>query len=295
MGPGREGVEKTLRTTKDREYAAAKNAWRAILAIHVVSVAAAVFGALEPSASMGVALGLWAFAGPLAMFLLRRWAGERYRVAERIRRLELLHEGLGRAPSRMDLAMLSVDAPTMPIIERAPLLPYFTSDAPEGCQRLLHIVQQSAFFTRRIAALSARYCWIGVGLGVVVTVALLLMAIRDPGQAAGPDAAGFDGELLSQVAATLLAFFSAGVFAEFASSFGTLGRVANDTVVLCAQHLEQPTDDPWSYYPLLSDYDSALASAPPLPALVYAVHRTRIENAWREFGAERDAAKEEPE
>jgi|GEM_PF-2966876 len=280
------GLQETRRSdavasAKARGYAGAKTAWRAIVLVQLVAATVAVYGAFHPSATMGLVLALMTLVVPFSVFKLKQWADNAFRLGEKARRLELLAEGLGRVPRPDECAVLVADAPTAVILERAPILPNFSSELPVGPERLMHLLQQSAFFTRRLAGLSARYCGGLASVGIGGTVLVLYLAVQEV-SAGAPLVFGLAGDQLARVTASLLVFFVTGVFAEFSSAFSALGHTANSVFERCQQLTKAAEGDPWRQYLVLADYDTALAAAPPIPSTVYAIHRGKIEKAWRE-------------
>jgi len=271
-------------SAKAKGYAGAKNAWRLIVLVQLLAAALAVYGSVVPSANLGLVLALMTLLVPLFVFKLKQWGDSAFRLGEKARRLELLAEGLGRVPPPDECAVLEADAPTAPILERAPILPNFSSELPVGPERLIHLLQQSAFFTRRLAGLTARYCGALASLGVGGTVLVLYLAVQEA-SAGAPVVFGLAGDQLARVAASLLVFFVTGVFAEFSSAYSALGHAANSVFERCQQLSKVAEGDPWRQYLVLADYDTALAAAPPIPSTVYALHRGKIERAWRAYMA----------
>ena len=251
------------------EFAQAKRWLFAVAAIQWALAIAAVFAILANAAAT-IAMVLTAFLGPISSFVCREIGSHFYGKGERVRRLLLLQEGLGREPSVSDLLEIRRGEASPVASEPPPLGPYYASSSSDGFARLLYRVQESAFWTSGLAMRTALIHYVVAGAGVLA--ALVTAVVLLSGAAA-------DGSIYPRLFAALLVFFLSGTTMTSARSYHSLGAAA-DKVATRADKLRRHEVDPIDLYKLMSAYDCALAKALPIPSYVYRHMQPKLQAVW---------------
>src|SRR5205807_4931424 len=92
--------------------------------------------------------------------------------------LLVLQDGLGRVPSAKELVDISADCTSLPTLEPKPLGNYYDSPLPAGPQRLAHIVEESAAYTRKVASVASAFYGALTALGLVVTFLIVWFGLE---------------------------------------------------------------------------------------------------------------------
>ncbi|MDP1823908.1 MAG: hypothetical protein Q8L48_11725 [Archangium sp.] len=261
---------------KRRAFSQAKYLTLLSAGIQWVLLGAALFSAF--AGGLGAPyLGLIAFIGPVINFALKDRSRYHYGIGDRARRLQVLDDGLGRAPAEADMLDLADTETILPALDPVPLTSEFTSDLPPGPRRLAHITQEAAYYTRSRATFAARLYFALTIIGIFVTVIGLLLLIQFPlPQVAGSDTTA---QNWARAAATLLVFFAAGSFAEKWRAFDSLAKAAASTFARC-DTLRRTEPSELDVVLTVASYDTALGRAPAIPTTIYLVGRKRLHAAW---------------
>lgn len=234
---------------------------------------------------------------PLATGVLKTRQSAHFLLAERIRRLVTLRDGLGIQIAARDLTEIEADATSMPALElggRDPSVQYFNSPLAVGPGRLAHIIQESAFFTSRLASVTAGVYGAMVGVGVVGAITVTWFGILAVGGSPVlPSVMKLlgSGENVAKLAAGLAVFFCSGVLVTLRSEYATLGQSAQRVFEKADALRQEASPDPVEVVLLFSEYNAAVQRSPPIPGTVYAVMRGRLSVAWeRHLGAARPQA-----
>lgn len=161
---------------------------------------------------------------------------------------------------------------------KAPLLredEYYDSNAPKGYARMLANLQESAFYTRKLAKSSKLVFGSLTILGAVVAVLYLLYIASVPEVASTT--------LLKRAAditTKLLAFFVLGQYSELWYAFYVLENAAEETYRSTSELIDSKASVDESVLELVSEYDCALASSSPIPTLIWKCHKTALERGW---------------
>lgn len=265
----------TLAEAMRRQYSSAKLFWRCYLTLELLRLAIGVY-ALALTHPLLV-VGAIAAIAPVASFFFKRTADAAYSIAERMRRLHYLEDGLGRAPSRADLLELHADKTGLPNFDPAPSGAYYSSHLPAGPQRLAHIAEEAAFHTRGYANATATVMSLVAGLGGIATCTLVwfgAQSLEELDQV----------QLLVRASMVVLTFFAAGSFVSLASSFQGLGKAAQRAFERLDRLSLDASTRAEDVLVVLSSYDGALARTPPIPSIVYWMLRGRLNRAWAEHG-----------
>jgi hypothetical protein len=258
------------------EYGASKRAWSFTLLVHgawlAVAIGSEVFNP-SPVFLLVSSVGL-----PFTVWVLRDRADQHYRAAEALRRAHRLINAVGGSLSASERADLIVNAKSESGREPVPIGDYYASTRTEGLDRLAHLVQEEAFYTRDLAASAASTTWTGVGVIVVAVCVVMYGALQ---AAAG---GALTGEPLSRVANASLAVAGLGLsgsLAELARGYSALAAAASRLYEKATAIADRGDAHLVELLPVLSAYDCALAGAAPIPTRVYLRHRDRLDAAWR--------------
>lgn len=272
-----------LSDVKRREYSQAKSLGFISAVIQWALFIGSLYAIFKATGDLATVLGILAFVAPIVGFVLKQAAGRYYSSGERVRRLLYLQDGLGRQSSSADLLDVAESATSVPSLDPEPLDSEFTSELPSGPQRLAHIIQEAAFYTRSLARSTSRfYSALAVG-GLAVTIVGLLLLVQHPTPALGRVAD--PTKTWVKAASMLLVFFATGTFAERAASFLSLSSSAKSVFDRCELLRKQPDVQESGVLLAMGTYDAALAKAQPLPGWVYRLRRERLHEAWKKFMA----------
>lgn len=264
------------------QYTIAKRLHRVVwvcLAVLVLLGILNLFPAMQPYAG---AVAVTVFLLQIAIFALRALAGTYTGEAERVRRMAMLYEGLGVAPSPAQLAQLHVHVATLPNGEPGYIGSYYDSEQPMGPRRLIDITAECAFFTWN----NARYfAWFVGGfliVAIVVTVIGLLAAVFAAPSVDVVQTAG-------RVFIVAMTFVVAGEFAGTYLAFSGLANACERTCLAAERTLGEevePDRDAVVAISLFADYNSAVVKAPPIPGWVYSRRKNLLNDAWKNRDAQ---------
>lgn len=271
--PSGRGVIVKLSAVMRDEFSVSKLCWAGVLVLQVAAIVVAILAVTKAG------LTLWALISgalvPIFCAVLKRRGGASYDRGEKLRRLIVRSEGLGVAPSPVELTAAAADVPGFGSLDPEPLGSYYASTRPPGPQRLAHIVAESAMFTSRLATTSERLCFLAVGIGLVVGVIRLFMFV---GNAA---ATPIDAERAAQAASMVLAFGFTTEFAGLMFGYSDLAAGARKTLDACGRLAEESDVQLDVVMAAVADYDIALAKAAPLSGIVYRIQRRFLDRTWR--------------
>jgi hypothetical protein len=255
-----------------REFASSKLCWVALLVLQVVAVATSIVS-LQVGDRAAPFLASAGLLVPVLTALARSRAGAYQGRGEEVRKALLLADGWGH---KVDLGLVLVriaQSSLLPGWDTPPLGSYFNSTRPPGPRRVLHILQQSAFFTARHASTAFWLC--AVAASVVGGGGMFMIWAAAQGET--PFAHATD------VGAALLAFAVGGEVLSVGLAFRRLAAVASSTVISCEALARETDPTPADLTLALSAYDCAVAQAPPIPSSIYLVERARLERAWARY------------
>ncbi|HEX4334358.1 MAG TPA: hypothetical protein VH062_00515 [Polyangiaceae bacterium] len=262
------------------EYSASKLRWGLVLLVQLVGVVVAVLGTglRGPWVAVPAACTL---AIPIASTLLKHWATRYQARGDDLRRSLVLADGLGRTVDAEPILIGAAEGTEVASWDPAPIGSYFNSPMPAGPGRVVHIVQQSAFFSTRHAAAAALLCFLFAGTSTSLGVALLWLFVHA--------ALAMTSATVASAASALLAFGVGGEFLAVGLSFWRLQDAARATVRACGSLLRTSTIDQSQLLAVTGGYDSAIGQAPPVPGFLYRIQRRRLEKAWRLTDPQRPA------
>lgn len=263
-------IDDEMRST----YAESKRWWRALLVLWVVSMVlagATQFPLPPPLPAMAYAAGFLCAVGTFAV----RWkAGALYQTAESLRRCRLLADGLGEEPHPADMARMRANASNRPSADPPPIGAYYTSTQTRGWLRVLHNVQESAFYTEKLAEVTAWWCVGGVVVVTLLALALLLVALNSEGPLAARSAVG------NLVSGTLAAIIG-GTLADLARAYFALAKSAEESFTTTRNLIDRKDLDLRDALRAVDAYNVALVGVPPIPGFVYRQQQARLDALWR--------------
>jgi hypothetical protein len=220
----------------------------------------------------GVILLVVACVGQASLFLLRFSSRSRLDVAERLRRLAMLRDGMGREVAPIEAAMLA--EAVWDTTEDAVTRPYYTSQLPRGPGRLVDITSECAFFSGSVSNAAGRIFWgISLAASSILVVSLILIIELGIGQSK-----------LDIVARTVLlgvTFWMTEDFVDMALRYKSVAAACERVLRECRRLLDQGEPSLEDAYVLLHDYDAALVGAPPLPRRIYRGRSERLADIWQ--------------
>lgn len=270
-----------------REYGAAKICWAGVYSLQVLGVALAAAAGIATDASALLKIGVASMLVPLFSFALKEHAGAKVAQGERIRRLHVLQDGLGKAPPPAELADLQADATGIPALEPTHVGTYFDSSITPGYRRLAHITEEAAFFTWKTAKRTSAWCAAGAVAGCLATFTFLWVALQVANVPPTPLPASTGAPLplpipqVAKLVSIIFAFFVSGTFATLWRSFGALSRSAEATYKRCEVLRNERAPEQLDVLVAVGSYDTAVAKAPPIPTTVYRLMRDRLNAAWK--------------
>lgn len=269
-----------------KEFSTAKRCWAGIIFLQALLLLGAIYAIFSASGTLLLVIGLGSLLIPVITFWLKEIAGFHYGLGERIRRLLVLQDGLGRMPSAKELLEVCSDCTSLPSLDPQPLGKYYDSPLPQGPQRLAHIIEESAFYTRKLAAVSALFCAGLTAIGIIFTFGLLWYELQTISPATATIALSRNigtSEQFAKLLSVLLVFFAAGTFATLWRSYKSLSESARRAFEKCDLWRQDANAELLGVFTTVETYDCALAKGPPISRVIYWLYRKRLHQAWTEF------------
>jgi hypothetical protein len=194
-------------------------------------------------------------------------------VAERLRRLAMLQDGIGREPTSFELADLpervwNVTRNSVPD-------PYYSSKLPKGSKRLVDITAECAFFSSKIAHAAWMMSLVAsVAASGVLLLSLVLVAVLGASQSRF--------ELVAKWVLIGITFWMTENLIDAARRYRSLATRCESILQECFRLLKEQSPSMEEAYIALHEYDAAVAGAPPLPSRVYKRRNERLTGIWQE-------------
>jgi hypothetical protein len=235
--------------------------------IYLTTLATAVWSSSIAAAILLVV----ACVGQTSLFLLRFSGRNRLDVAERLRRLAMLRDGMGREVDPIEAAILAEEVwdTTGNVIPH----PYYTSQLPKGPGRLVDITSECAFFSGSVSGATGRIFWgVSIAATAVLIASLILIVELGAGQT--------KLDIAAKAVLLGVTFWMTEDFVDMALKYRSVGAACERVLLECRRLLEQGNPSAEDAYVLLHDYDAALAGAPPLPNRIYRRRSERLAEIW---------------
>lgn len=225
-------------------------------------------------------IGILTVVAQVTYFWLRRVYTQHYSMAERIRRMAMLKDGLEVQPNDLEIAEL-LDQTGGATDTEAPFSePYYASTEKVGPRRLIDILRESAFFTRGLAGTCSLVFFLVTAIGFAATVVAGWMLVTMSG-VSGPTL-----ELIAQSAVIFMAFWASGDALDVALRFSDLARTTGVILSRCQEALASGrADEKGLALVLLGEYNCAVLEAPPIPNAIYRFRQEKLNYAWRNKGS----------
>jgi hypothetical protein len=237
--------------------------------IYLTTLATAVWS----NSIAAVILLVVACVGQASLFLLRFYSQSRLEVAERLRRLAMLRDGMGREVAPIEAAILAEKVWDTP--QDAVPDPYYTSQLPKGPKRLVEITSECAFFSGSVSNTAWRIFWgVSVAATSILVASLILIVELGIGHSAL--------DIAAKAVLLGVTFWMTEDFVHMALRYKSVGAECERVLQECRRLLDQGDPSPEDAYVLLHDYDAALAGAPPLPWRIYRRRSKRLADIWRQ-------------
>lgn len=259
-----------------REFTAAKRYWCAIVVLQFLLLGSSVASMWTISRPEVLAIGIVMVLVPVFSLLLKHLADKHYSQGERLRRHYVLQDALGRRPGSVEVLMAAADSTIVSSTGPQVIGRYFESDRELGYARLAEITEESAFYTRKLAAVTGAFAAGLATLGIGISVGVLWWAVQEPASAVGPE------ERAARLFTQMFGFFAAGLFAETALSYMALARAAEAVFKNCDALRRCDSANPTDIFVEVDEYDSALAKSPPLPSTIKRLWGSGLAKAWDE-------------
>lgn len=239
------------------------------LIVYLTTLATAIW---TNNIAAGVLL-VGACVGQATLFLLRFSSQGRLEVAERLRRLAMLQDGMGREVASIEAAVLA-ERVWNTSKDGVPT-PYYTSQLLKGPSRLVDITSECAFFSGSVSNAAGRiFQVVSVAAAAVLVTSLVLIVQLGVGQS--------KLEVAAKAVLLGVTFWMTEDFVDMALRYKSVGSKCDRILLECRRLLDQGNPSPEDAYVLLHDYDAALTGAPPLPHGIYRRRSARLAEIWRQ-------------
>lgn len=265
-----------------KEFSAAKLYWAVIIILQVVLMACSCLSTSMDSGPKLVVLGGVMLAIPVLTMPLKRLAASHHTRGETARRLLTLQSGLGHEPQKSDLLLIEADATILPNLDPKSIGNYFDSTLPTGYSRLAHITEESAFYTRKIARVSAYFCAALTLVGTLISIGVLWIGIQTIPLTAQTQIgnAWMTSQRIAKLFSLLFGFFAAGTFLELWFAYNDLANAAHKVFERCDSLACAKEINAVAIFWEVGNYDTALAKAPPLPGVIKWLCAKKLSAAW---------------
>lgn len=246
--------------------------WRGIFT-KVVIYAATLVNSVWSNETAAVLFLVVACAGQALVLALRSAGHSHLELGERLRRLAMLQDGVGREIPPLEAAVLAEKIWTTP--ELAIASPYYSSSFQRGPERLIDITAECAFYSGSIANAAWRtFFRVSIGASSLLLLSLILLTIMGTAQTRL--------EAIAKGVLVGVTFWITEDFLEMALKYRGLGAACDRVLQECSRLLDQQSPSSEDAYFILQEYDSAFANTPPLPSSIYGRRRQRLAEIWRE-------------
>jgi hypothetical protein len=215
---------------------------------------------------------LTAFAIQLGIASTRFLSNAHYALGESVRRPAMLQNGLGTAPSRLQLAKIhakhGIAFSGNPITSQK----YYESKTECGPRRLIEITEESAFWTGELAERMAtvlRY----VLIGAMGSVALFVFAALESGLPASR------GDSIARIGMATITVWCTGELFSLYKKYDSLARGAQRVLNDC-EAISARAEVDFAAAVTFGEYNCCLASAAVIPGWIYKYNQNKLNVAW---------------
>jgi hypothetical protein len=193
-------------------------------------------------------------------------------LGERLRRLAMLQDGIGREPTPFEMAVL----PDRVWDARGTAgQTYYSSQLPKGAKRLVDVTAECAFFSGKIADTAwTLFLVVSIAASGVLLLSLVLVAILGATQ---PRL-----EVVAKCVLIGITFWMTEDLIGMALRYRDLTSSCERVLQECFRLLGEGSPSLESAYVVLHEYDAAVAAAPPLPSRMYRRRNEGLTKIWAE-------------
>jgi hypothetical protein len=159
---------------------------------------------------------------------------------------------------------------------------YYASIADHRLTRTLENLQESAYYTHRLADFTKATLRTVSLIALVVAVIYMLATLTSAQKSTDPDSL----RMAAEISARILAFFVVGQYVELWFSFASLQKASEEVYKKCCDALSSVPDEE-AVTQFVSTYDCSLATASPIPTWVWQVMQKKLNRGWDEIKASR--------
>ena len=256
------------------EFARSKNTLRWVFYLSAAIYLLALGDVFITNTIFSILTAIIGILGQIIIAILRVLSGKYYGSGEGIRRLAILHDGLGITPSRLELARIFGQASGKAPREHPYVGPYYESSLPKGSKRLVEMLVESSFFTTYLAKKASLFFAAISGVGIIIVGFILFVTLQ---MSLSQQAATF----IAQVITSTILFWLSTDIATMAWKYFKLSQIAEKISRHGSSLLEQTIDpSESSALILLNEYNCSVVEAPPIPSLIYKQYQDRLNTAW---------------
>lgn len=243
-------------------------AWLAEIVVAVTSLVSAFVA--DPT--LVYTMAIVALVATLVRWRLSYLAKQYKAVAERARRVLLLIEGLGYKVSPKEVTdIITSFSITESEGQKWEDPEYFRPDMEAGYRKFGAILQESAFFSKHLFALSARQTWFYFIASFSLSIIALFALPITPNQTWSLAIA----KIVSILLMFLVSIDVLGMALSYSSTAHAVSNIDDRLEVLKA--IESPEHD---LILIFGDYNAAVEDAPLIPTSIYQRHHDRLNNLW---------------
>jgi hypothetical protein len=244
-----------------------------------ISVKAAIYlGTIATAAlSSGFAATLILILGSVGqafLFVSRLLMRSHLSLGERLRRLAMLRDGVGREPTLFETAILPErvwNAPGAGVPD-----PYYSSPLPKGSKRLVDVTAECAFFSGRISGAAwTLFRAVSVFALSALVLSLVLVAVLGTAQSRI--------EVVAKCVLIGITFWATEDLIDMALGYRELMGACEKILQECLRLLGEENPSMEDAYVALHEYDAAVADAPPLPGRIYRRRNEELSKIWQEM------------
>lgn len=214
---------------------------------------------------------------------MKHLSNEKFQCAERYRRILFYSKSLDEAIPSHEIGIIFADYADADRQSNLAQDEYYDSEAIPGSRRMLENLQESSFYTRKLARSSLIAFRATVIIGLAVATLYLLFAV------VGPAVNVTEGNLrrAAEISTKLIAFAVLGSYFDLWASFASLASASDRIFRDVSLALARDGDMSKEALKLVSAYDCALTASSPIPTPIWMKDRKALDKGWSAIKATR--------
>ncbi|MBI4428209.1 MAG: hypothetical protein HY562_03735 [Ignavibacteriales bacterium] len=255
-----------------QQFASSKRWLRYSILCNLGVVLISFLSSVDPIEQKSAIVPILLLFAQMIAFGLREKSMHDFSLAERIRRLSLLQDGLKIRLSNLQLKRIASRGNKS--TEEPPYIgTYYASRLPQGPERLLEILSESCFYTEHIAGRAFKILT-SLALGSCVAVIFLILSLVNL------DADAVVLKTFTMVTVPFLSFWATGDLTYMALRFRELRKECSLILDKCEELDKAKRHDLTEILLLVDDYNCSLASSLPLPTRFYEADKADLNELW---------------